>query len=105
MKEYERNLKKIILLSKGGCEPVHQEESKLSEADLRFLSAKGFLVLTPGGDNQFWMEVTPSGLSYFSDKADAKEKFVKEHIINFLSGFVSGILVTVLATWLIGALL
>lgn len=105
MKQYERYLRDLIHLSNGGCEPVHQEQSELSEADLRFLSAKGFLDLSPAGDNEFWAELTPSGLSYFSDKAESRARFIKEHLVNFFSGFVSGVLVTILAAWLVQVLL
>ena len=95
----------MIALSNGGCELVHQEQSGLSEADLRFLSAKGLLDLTPAGDNEFWAELTPSGLTYFSEKAESRARFVKEHLVNFFSGFISGVLVTICAAWLMQVLL
>ena len=55
MKKYEHDLKKLIDLSEGGCELVHQEQTGLSEAELRFLAAKGFLRLHPAGDDEFWL--------------------------------------------------
>ena len=105
MKKYEQDLKRIIELSDGGCEPVHQEMTEMTEAQLRFLAAKGFLSLEAAGDNKFWVVVEPAGLAYFSDKGEAKEAFIKEHLASFLSGFFSGVLVTVVAAWIIQTVL
>lgn len=105
MKKYEHDLKKLISLSGGGCEPVHQEASGLSESELRFLSAKGFIKLHPAGDNQFWVVIAPPGLAHFSNKSEAREGFIKEHIASFLTGFFSGVLVTVIAAWIVQVLL
>ena len=105
MKQYERELKKLIELSKGGCKPVHQRTSGLSEDQLRFLSAKGLISLKPAGDNEFFILLTPAGLTHFSNKSEKREDFIKEHIVSFLSGFVSGVLVTVAAAWIVQTLL
>lgn len=105
MKKYEHDLKKLIDLSEGGCELVHQEQTGLSEAELRFLAAKGFLRLHPAGDDEFWVIMEPTGLSHFSDKSEARESFFKEHLASFLTGFISGVLVTVVATWIIQTVL
>ena len=105
MKKYEQNLQKLISLSKGGCRPVHQDTSGMSEETLRFLSAKGLISLRPAGDNKFFIIITPAGLSHFSDKSEKREQFIKEHIVSFLSGFISGVLVTVVAALIIQSVL
>lgn len=101
MKQYERDLKKLIEMSEGGCYPVHQSQTGMSEADLRFLAAKGFVSLHPAGNDEFWLVVEPSGLAHFSNKSEAREAFAKDKIVTFLSGFASGVLVTIVATWII----
>jgi len=105
MKKYERNLKKLISLSNGGCDLVPQETAGLTEEELRFLSAKGFVELNPAGDNLFWIWIEPSGLAYFSNKEEARSQFIKTNMVNFFSGFVSGVLVTVTAAWIIQTVL
>lgn len=105
MKEYEKQLEQLISLSNNGCDPVDQAVSGMNEGQLRFLSAKGLIALTPAGDDEFWITIEPAGLAHFSNKSEKREGFIKEHLVGFLSGFVSGVLTTVLATWLIQLLL
>ena len=105
MKKYEKDLQKLIKLSQGGCEPIHQTDCGMEEKQLRFLAAKGFVSLRPAGNNEFWIVLNPAGLSHFSDKDEAREAFIKEHVAGFLSGFASGVLVTVAANWLIQSVL
>ena len=105
MKQYEKNLKYLIALSKAGSKMIHQNQAELTEDDLRFLSAKGLISLKPAGDNEFWIVLEPAGITYFSDQKSARENFIKDKLITFVSGFVSGVLVTVVATWIIQALL
>lgn len=54
MKDFEKDLKKIIDKTEGGVFPVHQNESGLSEDQLRSLSAKNMIKLKPAGNNQFF---------------------------------------------------
>ncbi len=105
MKEYEKQLKQLISLSNDGCDPVDQAVTGMSEGQLRFLSAKGLIDLIPAGDDEFWITIEPAGLAYFSNKSEKRSGFIKEHLASFLTGFVSGVLTTVLATWLIQLLL
>ena len=105
MKKYERDLQKLIGLSNGGCKPVHQKNCEMDGKQLRFLSAKGLISLTPAGNNEFFVTLAPAGLAYFSNEAEKRENFIKEHIASFLSGFVSGVLVTVAATWIVQTML
>lgn len=105
MKKYEREIKRLIELTNGGCEPVHQKITGLTEDELRFLAAKKLLRLQPAGDNMYFVTVEPAGLTYFSDKREATGDFIKEHIATFLSGFFSGVLVTVIASWIVQAVL
>lgn len=100
MKPYEKDLAKLIQLSNRGCELVHQDSAGLDEADLRFLSAKGFIALLPAGDGAFWVRVEPPGLTHVADKKERREGFIKEHIASFLSGFASGVLVTLAGVWI-----
>lgn len=101
MKQYEKELKQLITQSNGGCDPVHQRATGLSEEQLRFLSAKGLIELRPAGNNEFWVTIAPRGLAHFSDKSETWEKFIKEHIISFLFGFAAGVLTTLAGAWLL----
>lgn len=104
MKKYERHLKTLISKSNGGCKLVFGPDSGLSEAEMRFLSAKGFVSLLPAGDNKFIIRVESVGLTYFSDKQEALTLFLREHLFSFLggalSGFVSGVLLTLAVQFL-----
>lgn len=105
MKKYEKDLKTLIALSDNGCNPVHQTETEIDEAALMFLDAKGLISLEPAGDDEFWIVMQDKGLTYFSDRGEKRADFIKEHIVSFLSGFVSGVLATIAATWIIQAVL
>lgn len=101
MKSYEKDLRRLIHLSNGGCTPVMQEDTNMTEEQLMFLAAKGFISLGPAGDDEYWITVDPPGLVHFSNKIEKRENFVKEHLATFLVGFVSGVLVTVVSNWLL----
>ena len=105
MRKFEKQLKKLIDLTDNGCIFVHQTKTGIDEATLRLLDAKDFISLEPAGDNEFWIVMQDKGLTYFSDKAEKKADFVKEHIVSFLSGFVSGAMATIIAAWIIQAVL
>ena len=104
MKKYERDLKKLIQLSKDGCRLVPDEESGLTEPELRSLSALGLVKLFPIGDNHFAVRVEKACLAYFIRKAESRASFFAGHaaqlVVGFLSGFLSGILVTLVAQYL-----
>lgn len=100
MKQFEKSL--IVLIAKTEeCNLIPEKCAGVSRSDIRLLSAKGLIKLTPAGDNEFIVSVEPGGVSYFADKAARRENFIKEHLVNFISGFVSGVLVTAVGAWLI----
>lgn len=101
MKGYEKDLRRLIHLSNGGCTPVMQGDTDMTEEQLRFLAAKGFISLGPAGDDEYWITIEPSGLVHLSDKSERREHFIKEHLVSFFSGFCSGVLVTLVSAWLI----
>lgn len=80
MKKYEKELEELIRLSNGGCDPVDQEITDMTEAQLRFLAAKGFVALAPAGDDEFWITIEPAGLAYFSDKEESPEARMLEQL-------------------------
>ncbi|MGW8114252.1 hypothetical protein ACVS9P_03555 [Caproicibacterium sp. NSD3] len=99
MKSYERTLKKLIDLSNEHFVFVTSDSSNklLDIQDLKFLKAKGLIDLHLAGDNEFYTVISNDGITYFSDKHDEKILFIKEHFFNFISGFASGVLVTVVS--------
>ena len=100
MKQFEKSL--IVLISKTEeCNLVPEKCTGVPRSDIRLLSAKGLIKLSPAGNNEFNVSVEPSGVSYFADKSARREAFIKEHMVNFVSGFASGVLVTAVGTWLV----
>lgn len=78
MEKFERDLNEIIELSNNGCDPVHQSQTNLTEADIRFLSAKGLISMQPAGDDLFYMILKPEGITYFSDQKELHKKEQQE---------------------------
>lgn len=106
MKRYEKCLKSVLDLYNVDCIPVYCPSIPgISEAEFRFLAAKGLVELRSGGDDTFYARPTPRGLTYFDDKREGSCRFWKEHIVSFIGGFVSGVLTTalgaVIAQWLL----
>lgn len=99
MKSYECALKKLIDFSNSHPEMVFCDsiDKSISFGDLKFLKAKGLIKLKSSGDNGYYAAVSESGITYFSDKHDKNVSFIKEHFFKFISGFASGILVTVVS--------
>ena len=94
MKQFEKSLS--VLISKTEeCNLIPEKCTGVPRSDVRLLSAKGLIKLSPAGNNELYISVEPSGASYFADKSARREAFIKEHVVNFVSGFVSGVLVTV----------
>lgn len=52
----------------------------MTEAQLRFLAAKGLISLIPAGDNEFYAAIEPAGLAYFSNKEDNPEGKMLEQL-------------------------
>ncbi len=104
MKQYEKNLKKLISVCGGGSRIVRAPSTGISDSELRFLSAKGLISLSPAGNNAFYIRLEKPGLTYFSDKQEARSAFLREHLFTFLggvlSGFISGVLVTLATQYL-----
>lgn len=101
MKQFERNLKYLISKSDNGCLPVELSRADIPESEARILKAKKLISLRPAGDNSFYAVIEDSGLTYFDDKRQKRKDFITDHIIRFIGGFISGVLTTVLAAWLI----
>jgi len=104
MKKYEKDLKKLIKLSDGGSNFVHQENTGMNKAELRFLQAKGLVSFRPAGDNELYIVVESAGLTYFSNKHEQRIASAKQTIRDICM-FLSGVLVTVLAELIMRVLL
>jgi len=104
MKRYEKDLKRLQVLTENGGEPTDQETANLDDASARLLSAMGLIKLTPMGDNEFWITLTDDGVTYFYDRQKERLDFIKTHFANFLTGFLSGLLVGILVPALIRCL-
>ena len=104
MKRYEKDLKRLQVLTENGGEPTDQETANLDDASARLLSAMGLIKLTPMGDNEFWITLTDDGVTYFYDRQKELLDFIKTHFANFLTGFLSGLLVGILVPALIRCL-
>ena len=101
MKRYEKDLKRLQVLTQNGSEPTDPASANVDIASARLLSALGLIELIPAGDNEFFISLTSAGVTYFYDKQKEHLDFIKNHLANFLTGFVSGLLVGVLAPLLI----
>lgn len=106
MKKYEKDLVRLLKLTKNGTKPIHQNASGLNEEQLRFLSAKELIQLQPAGDNLFLVQMKPAGLTHFEDKRERRADFIKSYfasyLTTFLAGLTSGVLLTLLTTkWIL----
>ncbi len=95
MKKFERDLKIIHKYDAEGHAGVFQGIDGLSESDLKFLSAKGFVKLSPAGDNELFAELTAKGRTYFLDqeeqKKSARKNWFAVNLIDILALLVSAI--------------
>lgn len=106
MKRFEKCLKSVLNRYNAECVPVYCPSlPDISEAEFRFLSAKGLVELISDGDDTFYANPTPRGLTYFNDKSEDNRRFWKEHVVNFIGGFVSGVLTTLLGALAVQVLL
>ncbi len=101
MKRYEKDLKRLQVLTENGGEPTDQETANLDDASARLLSAMGLIDRIPAGDNEFYITLTDDGVTYFYDRQKERLDFIKTHFANFLTGFLSGLLVGILLPALI----
>ncbi len=106
MKHFEKCLNILLDRYNSDCLPLYCPAfTNISEADFRFLAAKELVTLIPGGDDTFYSVPTDKGLIYFHEKAEERRRFWREHLVNFLGGFISGVLTTVLGAVIIQSLL
>lgn len=91
----------LIEKSNGGCDPVFCGNGLISEKDLRYLKSRNLIRMEPAGDNEFFAIVSDDGISYFSSKQERRVARITEHFLHFAGGFISGVLVTVVAQLLI----
>lgn len=105
MKQFEKDLKKVIAVTDNGCEPVFSSALNIPESRLRILKSKKLIRMQPAGDNYFMITVLDVGLTYFDNKCESQLQFIKENLaalgVTFFGGFASGILVTLLAQLLL----
>jgi hypothetical protein len=101
MKRYEKDLKRLQVLTQNGSEPTDPDSANVDNSSAQLLSALGLVKLTPAGDNEFFISLTNAGVTYFYNKQKERLDFIKNHLANFLTGFISGLLVGVLAPLLI----
>ena len=97
MERFEKCLKLLLDRYNADCLPIYCPNCKdMGEGDFRFLAAKGLVSLLPEGDDTFYSVPTDKGLTYFQDKREERRSFWRAHIVNFVGGFVSGVLTAVL---------
>lgn len=101
IQKFEKDLKYLLDFAKTKNEIIFCPESILSESDFRFLAAKSLIDLHPAGDDAFYATISKEGLVYFQNKHDRRIDFLKEHLVAFLLGFASGVLSTIVATYII----
>ena len=102
MQKFEKNLRKIQLCDKT---PLTDVDLDIPHKELDFLKALELSQFQRYYDNQIRIILTDKGMTYFHDKREKRLSFWKEHFINFLSGFISGVAVTLASTWLITILI
>ena len=106
MERFEKCLKLLLDRYNADCLPIYCPNCEdMSEADFRFLAAKGLISLMQGGDDTFYSVPTDKGLTYFHEQKAERRRFWREHIVNFVGGFVSGVFTTVLGAVIIQSLL
>ena len=98
MQKFEKNLLKIQLCDKS---PLTDADLDISLKELKLLKALSLIQFKSYYDNQIRIILTDKGIAYFHDKREKRLSFWKEHFVNFLSGFISGVVVTLVSTWLI----
>lgn len=101
MKDYEKSLRTLLTLSGGGCRTVHLPDSGIPEEQARYLESMGLISLRAAWDNGKYVKVEPPALRYFDEKRERRAAFWREHVVNFIGGFISGVLTTLLAAWII----
>ena len=98
MQKFEKNLRKI----QSNIKPLLTDaDLDIPFSELDILRARGLIEFKPYYDNQIRLRLTDKGITYFDDKRDQSRLFWKEHLVNFMFGFISGVAVTLITTWLI----
>ncbi len=106
MKRFEKCLKIVLDRYSSDAIPLYCPSCpEIDEQEFRLISAKGLITLLPNGDDTFYAEPTADGITYFHRKREDSRLFWREHIVNFVGGFVSGVLTTILASILLQRLL
>lgn len=97
MKQFEKHLSVIQEKYKRDPDTFFlNTEFDISEYDLAFLDALELIQKTLYGDDKFIIKLTDKGFTYFHDKTQSRNAFWKNHFVNFLFGFVSGLLVGII---------
>lgn len=104
MKDFEANLKLIQDFLSLNEMLLTSEIPALKEYDYKVLSAMGLISLHPAGDNEQYITLTDKGHTYFYNKKQSRNDFIKDNLFRFISGFVCGVLTTVISAWLLGQL-
>ena len=72
---------------------------------INILLSKGYInTILPLREKSMCITLTDSGRCYFENQSDERRKFWKEHIVNFVGGFLSGVVTGILLAWLLGIL-
>lgn len=96
MRKFEKQLKLILAISQNGSDPIHQSQLSCSEGDLRYLSARKLLELSPAGDDQYYIFPTEDGIIYFDKKREDRVAFWKDLFSRFSVGVATGVVSTLL---------
>lgn len=94
MPKYDKDIRKIIDSSKiQSSSVVMSTKLGVSDYDLRFLEAKGFVKTTFYNGVGYQIEVLPACITYFDDKKQKRNDFLKQFFSNFICGFITGVVV------------
>ena len=98
MKPFEKCLKTILTVYSADRIPLYSPNyPNIKESDLKFLAALELIFLDTDDDDTFYIVPSNKGVTYFHRQKEERRRFWKEHIVNFVGGFISGVFTAVLA--------
>lgn len=87
MKDYEKDLKKLLDLTDHGQKPIHEDASEMDRQRLVRLKNKGLIRLPAAGDNKVIVIIEDAGESYFEDRSERIRDFFLHYALNNLIAF------------------
>lgn len=86
MKDYEKDLRKLLDLTDQGQKPILEEHTGLTRIQLTRLSEKYLISLRPAGDNRLRVFIEDAGKVYFENRAER----IQDRIIQYtLSNWIA----------------